>query len=60
MHSVNNIKFIVTEEAKAIYNFNTFRPHGVYTLRGPSSHQSGRPLNLKIPVPAYFKGIEKN
>ena len=33
---------------------NTFCPHGVYTLRGPSSHQSGRPLNLKIPCAGVF------
>jgi hypothetical protein len=25
---------------------NTFRPHGVYILRGLSSHQSGAPLNI--------------
>ena len=34
--------------------FNTFRTRGVYILRGLSSHQSGRPLNLNIPRSGVF------
>jgi hypothetical protein len=34
--------------------FNTFHLHGVYILRGLSSHQSGRPLNFNIPRAGVF------
>jgi hypothetical protein len=38
-----NCKFSLsyTELKFTVYGVNTFRPHGVYILRGLSSHQSG-------------------
>jgi len=48
------IRTVRKSTALRMETFKTFRPRGVYILRGLSSHQSGRPLNLNIPCAGVF------